>query len=89
MGNEDREWTYEDRDKWEYWEDKFKNMSEEEIKQYWANELAEAEDPAIGALMDAADDIPVGSRAAWVKQEYQRYLNAKKQHEANEREEER
>lgn len=68
-------------DTWEYWEERFKGMSEEQIKAFWVRELEEASDIAVGYIMDAADGLPYGTREQWVKQDYKRYKRAKLKHE--------
>ena len=72
-------------DTWEYWEEKFKGMTEEEIEAYWVKEMEEANDESIGLIMDAADDLPYGTRAKWVREEYEKYKKAKEQHDSEER----
>ncbi len=77
------------RDTWEYWEEKFKGMTEEEIKAYWVKEMEEAKDEAIGMVMDVADGLPNGTRAKWVREDYERYKKAKEQHDSEGRIEKR
>ena len=64
---------------WEYWENKFKGMSEDEIEKYWDNQREEASsDDSI--LMDFADGV-AGLRLGDVNYEYEQYIKAKEKHE--------
>lgn len=69
-----------EKETWEYWENKFRGMSESEIEEYWKSQRKEAHDES-SMLMDFADEFP-GIRAEVVEVDYKRYINAKKQHDA-------
>ena len=40
------------------------------------------EQTSIGLIMDAADNLPYGTRAKWVREAYEKYINAKNQHDS-------
>ena len=66
---------------WEYWEEKFKGMSEEEIEKYWEKEREIAYDDSAYEI-DVADGMEPGFRKDMFNKDYENYKKAKAQHDA-------
>ena len=72
-----------DMDSWEYWEEKFRGMTEAQIKEYWVREMEEAQSET-SILMDISDG-EYGARADCVRKSFERFKTAKAKHESKEK----
>lgn len=84
----------EEFENWEYWEKKFKGMTEKEIEEYWKQLRREdEEEEKSGFLMDIADGMTPGFRRNITEKQYAGYKKAKEKHDMevnnNNRDEER